>query len=482
MNATLSGFSNLLQTSLTQAVQATGLNTAASLAARVLETRDAGAIAGAGWVALNGLRGVLRSGSPVNLDRLPPASEGFRFADQQPVVLQLLRATLGHDHVAYNLWGLYETFRSIGIAQGEYARIVGIRQYFEDYLAIVADGTARTPADDRFIEAIHGLYSEWVMRYARSNGMNVRFEGTEKIPAKGHVVYALAPHVAIYPDFFLTYADPMLVPVADAFNFRDNPDSKIAGVSLVVDKLSLPLVDRQNPTDEARSNHLMDASIKHGLRPAWFINGGRVARMYRNDGTLVRPSIRANSPDEKKAERFFQTGGVFANALGVAKKSGQPVTILVATLRGTDCMPKIARKFPFIQKNRSGGEVLYRVVEAITIEPTTSMKKILEIDRKITQIVRKDLEDDAYLTSFFADWAHERSRTDLIEEFEPKAVSQDALYTIVARIACVPPSMAERQQFIDRLFALVASEAIDKNEVNTLLNEVTEVFKKAQYL
>lgn len=484
-SSTLSGF---LQQSLTQAAQsasarAAGLNDATHLALKVLQTRDAGAIAGASWVAFNGLRGVLRQGSPVDAEKLPPPAEGFRFANQQPVALQLLRATLGHEHVAYNLWGLYETFRSIGIAQGEYARIVGLRRYFEDYLTIVADGTSRLPGDDRFVEVVRALYAEWVMRYARSNGLNVRFEGTEKIPAKGHVVYALAPHVAIYPDFFLTYADHRLVPVADAYNFRDNPGSKISGVSLVVDKTSLPLVDREDPLNEARTQHLFDASLKHGLRPAWFINGGRVARMYRDDGSSSRPSVRGNSPDAKKPERYFQTGGVFANALGLAKKSGEPVTILVATLRGTECMPKVARKFPFIQRNRSGGELVYRVVEAIVINPTDSTKKVLEIDRKISQIARQDLEDDAYLTEFVLEWGRKRGREEAAQRFTQRAATHDALYTAVARIACIPPSMAERDRFIESLMELVFLEELpEKRQVSTLLAEVTETFKKAQYI
>lgn len=483
MNLSFSG--NLLgfQQSVTQAAQAAGINDAARLALQVLQTRDVGSIAGASWVAFNGLRGILRQESPVDATKLPPPSEGFRFANQQPVLLQLLRATLGHEHVVYNLLGLYETFRSIGAAQGEYARLVGLRQYFEDYLTIVADGTSRLPADDRFIDAIHDLYAEWVMRYARSNGLNVRFEGTEKIPAKGHVVYALAPHVAIYPDFFLTYADPMLVPVADAYNFRDNPGSKISGVSLVVDKTSLPLVDRENPNDEARAEHLLTASLKHNMRPAWFINGGRVARSYRDDGSPDRPGLYANSPDAKKPERYVQTGGVFANALSLAKKSGQEVTILVATLRGTDCMPKVARKFPFIQRNRSGGEIVYRVVEAITIKPTDSVKKILEIDRKITQIVRQDLEIDAYLAEVAGEWGRQRSREGTAGRFAARGQSNDGYFIIADRIRSIPPTMSERSRYIQALLELVHRDpAPEKKEVSELLSQVTETFKKAQYI
>jgi hypothetical protein len=477
-------FPGILSSTVSQAaVQASGLNDAARMALQVLQTRDIGSIAGASWVAFNGLRGVLRRESPVDAAKLPLREDGFRFADRPPIALQLLRAALGQEHVAYNLWGLYETFRSVGVAQGEYARIVGLKKYFADYLAIVADGTARLPGEPRFVEAVHALYSEWVMRYARSNGLNVRFEGTEKIPAKGHVVYALAPHVAIYPDFFFTYADPMLVPVADAYNFRDNPGSKISGVSLVVDKTSLPLVDREDPLNEERTQHLFDTSLKHGLRPAWFINGGRVARMYRDDGSLARPSVRGNSPDAKKPDRYFQTGGVFSNALGLAKKSREPVTILVATLRGTECMPKVARKFPFIQRNRSGGEVVYRVVDAIVINPTESIKKSVEIDRRITQLVRQDLDDDAYLEEYVSEWGRKRGREDAVTRFHQRAAANDGFYTIVARTACIPPSQAERNRYIESLFSLVfQQEDPDKKQVSTLLAEVTESFKKAQYL
>jgi hypothetical protein len=54
-----------------------------------------------------------------------------------------------------------------------------------------------------------------------------------------------------------------MVPVADLFNFRDNPGSRKFGMALIVDLIRLPLIDRRD-----RNNAV--ACMKQNLR-----SGGR---------------------------------------------------------------------------------------------------------------------------------------------------------------------------------------------------------------
>src|SRR5262249_55456630 len=153
----------------------------------------------------NGLRGILRfSESPAGQNPTP-VKDGLRFADRPPMTHEILVSLFGQEHVVYNLLGLIQTFRSVGRMMGHYAHQVGFEEYLKTYAETLnGKDRFRLPAERaelqrKLIDTAAREYGEWVMQYARANGWNVRFRGLDKIPEKGRVVYALAPHSAIYP-------------------------------------------------------------------------------------------------------------------------------------------------------------------------------------------------------------------------------------------------------------------------------------------
>jgi len=463
------------------------LGAAVDLARQVAATRDAGAIAGAAWVAYNGLSGIVRPAPPPSSRSFPAVSDGIRFADDPNAFNNFLFHRFGDEHVLYNLIGLAQTFRAMGKAMGYYAHEVGFETYLRTYLETL-NGRDRLPISDELrgaqrsvLEKVGLLYSEWVMRYAAANGWNVRFCGVEKIPAKGRVVYAIAPHSAIYPDFFFTFADHRMVPVADLFNFRDNPSSRKFGMALIVDLIRLPLIDRRNDRNALRCmKQIRDAAIEHNYRPGWFINGGRVPPAYNDDGTLARPGYYSNVIDIEKPRVYVQATGAVANAIDIAKATNEPVTVVVLTISGAECMRKISRDFPFIQPNRVGGDIVYEVADSLTVVGD-DRKRRGELGEKVDRIARENLAIDLYLREVVQQWGLKRGDIEAGRLFDQRA-SADAAYRILAdRIRSIRPSNYARTRFIHRLLnAVTAATPPTTAEIDAFLQEVSQAVPDTQ--
>lgn len=464
------------------------LGTTVDLARQVAATRDPLAMAGAAWVAYNGLNGILRMPTVPALDRFPDLSQGIRFADSPPLANDVLFRALGPEHVAYNLIGLAQTFLAMGNAMQHYAHEVGFETYLRTYMETLTNGDRLAiseglkGAQRHVLEMVGLIYSDWVMKYAAANGWNVRFRGLEKIPpANERVVYAIAPHSSIYPDFFFTYADHRMVPVADLFNFRDNPGARKFGMSLIVDLIRLPLIDRRDPRNAVKCmKQIRDAAIEHGYRPGWFINGGRVPPAYNDDGTLARPGYYSNVIDIEKPRIYIQATGAVANAIDISAKTGDPVKVVVLTISGAECMRKIAGDFPFIQPNTTGGDIVYEVVDSFTVTGADKPRRG-ELGAVVDRIARENLAIDLYLREVVQQWGLKRGDAEAGRLFDNRA-TEDVAYRILAdRIRSIRPSNHARTRYIHRLLDLVTAETPPtRPAVDAFLQEVSQAVLDAQ--
>lgn len=463
------------------------LGAAVDLARQLAATGDAKAVAGAAWVAYNGLTGIVRAPSVPSSKRFPDVREGIRYADTPRLANDILFRAFGDEHVLYNLIGLAQTFRAMGNAMGHYAHEVGFETYLRTYMDTLSNGDRLAiseklkGAQRSLLERIGLIYSDWVMKYAAANGWNVRFRGVDRIPPQGRVVYAIAPHSAIYPDFFFTFADRRMVPVADLFNFRDNPSSRKFGMALIVDLIRLPLIDRRNPRNAIQCmKQIRDAAIDYNYRPGWFINGGRVPPAWEDDGTLARPGYYSNVIDIEKPRTYVQATGAVANAVDIAQKTGEPVSVVVVTISGAECMRKIARDFPFIQPNHVGGDIVYEVVDSFTVTGD-DRKKRGELGEKVDRIVRQSLAIDVYLREVVQRWGLKRGDIEAGRLFDNRAAEEIAYRILADRIRSIRPSNHARTRFIQRLLNAVTAETPPATaEIDALLREVSQAVLEAQ--
>jgi len=447
-------------------------------------------VAGFAWMAACGLMGVLRGGYTSPQD-LPDPVKGLRFNDQPDFWTVVLQAHLGRESPVFNLLGSGTMLIHIGRGLAEYAHGAGLRKFWEDYRATL-QGSERLPIHPHILEVGRKVYAQWLEHYARIHQLNVTFEGLEKIPQEGHVVYVLFPHSSIYPDFFFAMADPRFIPVADAFNFRDNPQSRAFGISLATDLMGMPLVDRRHQeNNEARMNALLDSMIRYGIRPAWFAQGGRVFTAYTDEGELDRAGFYAINPDKKNLKTYVQMGGAASNAVLLAEKTSLPVSVVVVTLRGPEfVMPRYTRHSPFIQPNRIGQNLVYRVVESIRVDPPKSPKEkgrsLIDLKKRVPEIARKDLEIDSYLENVLDRWGTQRGYFKMGERYRQLAREREIFSKIVDMLRCIHPHYQEdginvraslKSDFID----LINTDSPDRQKSDHLLGEVCRVVPKAQF-
>jgi hypothetical protein len=148
------------------------LGATVDLVRQVAATRDPLAIAGAAFVAYNGLNGILRTPTVPSSDRFPAVSEGIRFADSPPLANDVLFRALGREHVAYNLIGLAQTFGAMGNAMEHYAHEVGFETYLRTYMDTLSNGDRLAISEElkgaqrSVLEKVGVIYSDWVMKYA----------------------------------------------------------------------------------------------------------------------------------------------------------------------------------------------------------------------------------------------------------------------------------------------------------------------------
>jgi hypothetical protein len=479
---------SFIDRAVSRVAPAGALGAAVDLTREVFATRDVSSIAGAAWVAYNGLAGIVRQPAFPSANVFPSVSDGIRFADRPKLANDVLFRAFGDEHVLYNLIGLAQTFRAMGSAMGHYAHEVGFETYLRTYMDTLSNGDRLAISEElkgaqrHVLEKVGVIYSTWVMKYAAANGWNVRFRGVEKIPPAGkRVVYAIAPHSAIYPDFFFTYADHRMVPVADLYNFRDNPSSRKFGMALIVDLIRLPLIDRQNDRNALRCmKQICDAAIDYNYRPGWFINGGRVPPAYNDDGTLARPGYYANVINIESPRLYVQATGAVLNACDIAQKTGEPVSVVVLTISGAECMRKIAGDFPFIQPNTIGGDIVYEVVDSFEVTGEDKRRRNV-LGEQVDRIARENLAIDLYLREVVQQWGLKRGDVEAGRLFDNRA-SEDVAYRILGdRIRSIRPSNHARTRYIHRLLdAVTADSPPQRAEIDALLTEVSRAVLDAQ--
>lgn len=476
----------LLNQIATRVAPAVGLGTTVDLARQVAASGDPKAIAGAAWVAYNGLSGIIRPASLPDGTSFPSVSSGIRYADRPPVLNDILFRGFGEEHVLYNLIGLAQTFRSMGNIMGHYAHEVGFETFIRTYRQTLSGGERLDISEElrgaqqHLLERVGLFYADWVMKYAAANGWNVRFRGLDKIPEAGkRAVYAIAPHSAIYPDFFFTYADHRMVPVADLFNFRDNPSSRAFGMALIVDLIRLPLIDRRDGRNALKCmKQICDAAIEYNYRPGWFINGGRVPPAYNDDGTLARPGYYSNVIDIKKPRTYVQATGAVANAVDIAMKSNDPVEVVILTISGAECMRKITRDFPFIQPNRIGGDIVYEVADSFTVTGADRPHRTA-LGEKVDRIARESLAIDLYLREVVQQWGIKRGDLEAGRLFDQRSANDNAYSILADRIRSIRPSNHARTRYVHRLLDYVENPP-KKEVLDVFLAEVSQAVLDAQ--
>jgi len=412
---------------------------------------------------------------------------GLAFAGHPSISQRILRRAVGREHLVYNLMGLQETVGSLSLALGHYALMVGATQFLQDYQNTLV-GENRLPPNPEFVEWGRLHVARWNRKYARANELNVRFEGVERIPQEGPVVYGLFPHTSIFPDFFLTFVDPRVMHVADVYNFRDNQAARRGGAALLFDRMGIPMVDRRNPErSKVLFNELVDASALYGIRNAWFPHGGRIPRAYEDDGRSARAGFYSNVPNPADPKTYIQTEGLAANAVALAKKTGQTVRVVVMTLRGAEfVMPKKTRSFPFIQPNLAGETITYRVVDVLDVPPPdagrNSLRQIVTLARGVPKIAKDDLGIDLYLRSVVDGWRSCLGQPNSGEIFAERSAREETYLILADRIRSIHPSHPERSLFAQRLIdALHKASAPESNELEGFLGEVSEVLLRVQY-
>jgi hypothetical protein len=79
------------------------------------------------------------------------------------------------------------------------------------------------------------------------------------------------------------------------------------------------------------------------------------------------------------------------------------VKVVILTISGAECMRKIAGDFPFIQPNTVGGDIVYEVVDSITVTGDDK-KRRSELGGVVDRIARENLAIDLYLREVVQQW------------------------------------------------------------------------------
>ncbi len=427
--------------------------------------------------------------------------EGLHFASRPSEKDEFLTALLGDESYVWNLLGLKATFGSMVRGLWQYGQVVGLRQFVSDYRHTF-NSRERLPINPAYLDKGRRVFGEWCIRYAAANNIDVQFEGLEKIPAEGPVVYAMGPHSSIFPDFLFAIADPRLGFVAAADNFRDNLAARIMGFSLLSDELGIPLVDRNDiEWNKVLYPLIIQTAMEFGIRPAWWWHGRRLPEAYNDEGHSDRVGYYSAVDPIKDGKfnplQYRRLGGVIDNALELAIQSQQTVKLIVVTVDGAETvMPKRTSKFPFWQENRAGKTVRYKVVEVIDVEPPQRSKRALvrPLSNAIEEATKEDMGIDQFLAATVTRWGALRGYANSGERFLELARRdrKARLFMVADRIRSIHPASEDkhsRRELIDRLLHIVHAEAGDNEAerimsvawLDLLLHDVSEQVSQTQY-
>lgn len=423
-------------------------------------------------------------------DDIGERAVALRYASHPPLPVKLAQGIFGSNHTIFGLAALGVTTETLFQALVHYAAIAGVDRLFEDYGKVRASLERLPPHPDcsRWTQQHSAL---WIRRLAAVNALDVVYKRFEKIPAEGPVVYALFPHASIWPDFFLSWLDSRVFHAADAYNFRDNPFSSQVAFGLLGDLMGQPLVDRK---DEARSRELFNRLVQGGadldIRVAWFCNGTRVPLAFHDDGRQDRAGFFSSMPDKDHPGNYLQTGGATANAVQLARRTGQTVKLIVVTLHGTEfVMPNITPKPPFLQPHRSGRTIEFHVVESLDVRPPTNdldgSRQIIALGRQMPELAMKDLGIREHLAGIVDRWAGDRKG--LGEILRERGSKNPRWYVIADLIRSIHPEVQvgegaiSRSDAIAELIRLLSQETPSPDDVRLLLERVHQTVLRHKY-
>ncbi len=398
----------------------------------------------------------------------PGESRDLDFATNPLLLQQAVQGVFGHEHVAYNLMGLGLTLGEIYTILGGYTQEKGAQRLFADYdffrnfqseIKTDINGKSvttypRLEPDEGVIASVRRHTMRWVQLYSAAHGMDVRFEGTENIPAEGeNVVYVLATHSSIYPDFFLPLVDPYVMHAADELNFRQSARLRRVGVSILVDRMGHPVVDRSG--NKERNDRFFADLVRmgavHKTRTAWYIHGTRAYIDYYDNGLVG--SANYWSPFRPASAgvdlwKYQYSVGAIGNAIALASQTKRPTHLCVVTMEGAESvMPNLSSKTPFVQRNKTGGGVVYRIHPATMVDAahddTARKKSLVSLGRSFPShvsalsgsepILRKQLQ--AWNEEFDCGWSSAK-----VDAFFAQDVKEECLRILIARLRTVPPS------------------------------------------
>ncbi len=426
------------------------------------------------------------------LPTLDAARHGVRFADSNTPVDQFWQHLFSEEHVGWNALGLATTLQAAGVSLSHYGQEVGLRAFIKNYQRTLQE-IDRLPVHSReSLDTLREDFATWALRYAKANRLNVNFNGMDQIGEDDPVVYAIAPHSSIFPDFLLSIADPKIGFVADDYNFRGNDTAKRLGFALLFDALGQPLADRD---DDARSKlfvkEMIENAVKYQTRAAWFIHGTRVPEAMDILGRQQRAGFFSAIPDPKDPSKYIRVGGAVANAIGLAQRLDKPVKLVLVTMEGAEfVMPKRTKSFPFIQSNRSGQTVSYDVAQVYTVEPTAGRREVATLGRKLIADARVATAIDPYLQGLVGEWGQVFGNSHAAEQLAERGATRSGtmFYLTADRLRSVRLTNDNdgvldsfREQATEELVAQLGDPNIDVEAQKELLVRVTKRVVANQY-
>ncbi len=472
--------------------------------------------------------------------QVPPAAEfrheGVGFADNPTLSQEISARLFGDQSYVYNLGGLGVMAGGL-LAHGVgFSRQFGVQEFLDQYRFTRAEKKKRfpversdNPAENYYARAVQ-LFRQFEYNYARFHGLNIHVIGGDLIPASGHAVYAALPHTGLYTDFMVSLLDSQIGIIACVDNFRNNPISSAIGLAHLLDHALFPMVTRRKLKDTGKPDtafaaelkqHSITSSLEFGMRPLYYINGGRVEMTYDDEGNLEQPTIYAAVPSKNVDHVFIKPNGLIQNAMDLAEITGEPVQVPFIGLEGfnqvmgkaPDELPPllahlarrhkgIARlfngnKFPFIMPNGARRDVTMRVDNVMTVQPaqagddrealaasyaaqvlersvtaTRSNKIIFDHVREWLRLNPVLLRSDQGMTA--------ADSQVVLDNFRDLANTSAGLnYLIIAgRIRAIHPSNVLRREAMERLLSLAADRVpADDQRVIALLSSVTAALR-----
>lgn len=397
--------------------------------------------------------------------------------------------------IRYNLAGLEQTMEMLSLCIWRHIRVEGWNETYKS-LSATLKSKAHAPVSPKYLQEFDVLIRQWALRWARANKINVRFENVEaleKIPKGAPVVWTAFPHSSIYPDFLFWIEFPRVRFVADVKNFHDHPYARLLG--WILDVVGNPFVDRDPKTGPERNKLLYPIltgnMMNYGTEPLFFMQGTRASRRFDDDGSLLPPTIYSAIASMEYPDRYYNPLGTAETVFQATAAFGRPAYVPVIIIEGGgEIMPKIAKYPPFIQPDRAGGTVTYRIADILEVPPLQrppTQKDRVKLGIQVFEAARKKMgpkANDEALKQDFSKWAEEERKPHLIAEFARRAERNQDYYGLVARIESIHPKLPgrERQKAKQHLFTLLENPASTPEAFKALHQEVVKIVKETEYL